>query len=124
MVGAVSVLTHVGITIAACIVIGVFAGRYLDRVLGTSPWLLILFSLLGAAAAFRTIIKTRIVKPQDNKTGSGDTDPQPDTDNKLKSNAAVETELPLGSDAAVETEPPLGSDTLLEADTRSDEGER
>ena len=112
MVGAVSVLTHVGITIAACILIGVYAGRYLDRVLGTSPWLLILFSLLGAAAAFRTILKTRIVKPQDNKAKTGDTDPQPDIDNQL------------GPNAALETDPPFRSDTSLEEVTRSDEGER
>ena len=48
-------ITEIGVTMAACVLIGVFSGKYLDRWLGTSPWLLLLFSLLGAAAAFRAI---------------------------------------------------------------------
>ncbi|NLV86096.1 MAG: AtpZ/AtpI family protein [Clostridiales bacterium] len=41
---------------AACVLIGVFLGRFLDNLLGTSPWLLLLFSLLGAGAAFKTLL--------------------------------------------------------------------
>jgi len=80
--GAVPALTHVGITIAACIVVGVFIGRLLDRILGTSPWLLIIFSLLGIASALRTILKTRIVNPAEQKNDSGDTDSSQSTDNQ------------------------------------------
>ena len=50
-----SFFTQIGVTMAACIFVGVFLGKYLDRLLGTSPWLLLVFSLLGAAAAFRQI---------------------------------------------------------------------
>lgn len=50
-----ALLSQIGITIIACVMIGVFFGRFLDNLLGTSPWLLLVFSLLGAAAAFKSI---------------------------------------------------------------------
>ena len=53
---ALSVSSQLGITMVACIAIGVFLGRFLDNLLGTAPWLLLLFSLLGVVAALRTII--------------------------------------------------------------------
>jgi len=52
---AVSFMSQIGVTIIACVVIGVFLGWLLDRWLGTSPWLLIVCSLLGVAAAFKSI---------------------------------------------------------------------
>ena len=52
---ALSFLSQIGITMAACVFIGVFIGKFLDNLLGTTPWLLLLFSLLGAAAAFKAL---------------------------------------------------------------------
>jgi ATP synthase protein I len=52
---ALSVLSQIGITIIVCVAIGVFLGRLLDNLLGTEPWLLILFIVLGIAAAFKSI---------------------------------------------------------------------
>jgi len=52
---ALSVLSQIGITIIACIAVGIFLGWYLDSLLGTSPWLLIIFTFLGIAAAFKSI---------------------------------------------------------------------
>jgi ATP synthase protein I len=52
---ALSFFSQIGVTIAACVLIGVFLGRYLDNLLGTSPWLLLLFSILGAAAAMKSV---------------------------------------------------------------------
>jgi ATP synthase protein I len=40
---------------AACVLIGVFLGRFLDNLLNTSPWLLLLFSLLGVGAALKAL---------------------------------------------------------------------
>ena len=51
-----SQLSQIGFSIIICILIGVFLGRFLDSVFGTSPWLLLVFSLLGAAAAFKYLI--------------------------------------------------------------------
>ena len=56
LVRAISLITHIGVTVAACLLIGVFLGRWLDSLLGTSPWLLIVFSLLGMGAAFKSLI--------------------------------------------------------------------
>ena len=50
-----SLLSQIGISIVVCILIGIFLGRFLDQFFGTSPWLLLVFSLLGAGAAFRYI---------------------------------------------------------------------
>ena len=52
---ALSFLSQIGITMAACVFIGVFVGRFLDKLLGTTPWLLLLFALLGTAAAFKAL---------------------------------------------------------------------
>jgi len=41
---------------AACVLIGVFLGKLFDQLLGTAPWLLLLFSFLGAGAAIKAII--------------------------------------------------------------------
>ena len=48
-------LSQIAISIIACIAVGIFLGWFLDRLLGTSPWLLIVFTFLGIAAAFKSI---------------------------------------------------------------------
>jgi len=52
---ALSLSSQTGIVIVACVVIGVFLGKFLDELLGSSPWLLLIFSFLGMAAAFKSI---------------------------------------------------------------------
>ncbi|MCL2227101.1 MAG: AtpZ/AtpI family protein [Oscillospiraceae bacterium] len=52
---ALAVLSQIGISIIACIGVGIFLGWLLDSLLGTSPWLLLVFTLLGIAAAFKSI---------------------------------------------------------------------
>lgn len=52
---ALSFFSQIGVTIVACVMVGVFLGKLLDGLLGTSPWLLLIFSLLGAGAALRAI---------------------------------------------------------------------
>jgi len=52
---ALSFSSQVGITMAACVIIGVFLGRFLDDLFHTAPWFLLVFSLLGAAASFKTL---------------------------------------------------------------------
>ena len=52
---ALSFLSQIGITMASCVLVGVFSGKSLDDLFGTSPWLLLVFSLLGAAAAFKAL---------------------------------------------------------------------
>jgi len=48
-----SLMGQVGIGMSACIFIAVFFGWFLDSRLGTTPWLVIVFSLLGVVSAFK-----------------------------------------------------------------------
>ena len=52
---ALSNLSQVGFTIIACIAVGILLGRLLDSLFGTSPWLLLVFTLLCIAASFKSI---------------------------------------------------------------------
>ena len=52
---AIGLVGQLGINMAACIVVGVITGKYLDLWLGTPPWLLLVFSLLGVGASFKTL---------------------------------------------------------------------
>lgn len=45
-------LMTVGTTLVACIVVGYLLGSFLDRRLGTSPWLVVVGVLLGTTAGF------------------------------------------------------------------------
>jgi F0F1-type ATP synthase assembly protein I len=47
----------VGLQFALSIVVFMFAGMWLDRTLGTSPWLLILFVFGGASAGFYSVYR-------------------------------------------------------------------
>ena len=44
-----------GLQFTAILVLSSFAGMWLDRKVGTSPWLLIVIVFLGAAAAFYSL---------------------------------------------------------------------
>lgn len=50
-------LSSLGITLAVSIAIGAAIGIALDRWLGTSPWLTILFFVFGVAAGFTNLLK-------------------------------------------------------------------
>ena len=55
LIKGLSMISQMAFTIIACIAIGVFAGRWLDGFLGTSPLFLLVLSLLGVGAAFKSI---------------------------------------------------------------------
>lgn len=61
-------LLHLGLTFVACVVIGLAGGYWLDRALGTSPWLLLAGLGIGIAAAFVTLF--RAVKAADRSEGA------------------------------------------------------
>ena len=50
-------MASAGLQFAAAIVVFMFAGIWLDRRLGTSPWLVILFVFLGAGGGFYSIYR-------------------------------------------------------------------
>jgi ATP synthase protein I len=47
-----------GIEFAVTILLGVFAGQWLDRRMGTAPWLVILGVVLGGAVGFYNLYRT------------------------------------------------------------------
>lgn len=62
------VLSTVGINIVATTVVGFLIGYWLDSLLGTKPWLMIVFLILGIIAGFRNLfyILRRVTKDKDN----------------------------------------------------------
>ena len=72
---ALALLSQIGITMAVCILVGVFIGRFLDGHFGTGPWLLFLFSFLGVGAAFKSMFDL-VPKPEQKK--------KPDSDQEQK----------------------------------------
>ena len=53
---ALGLMSQIGFTAITCVFIGVFIGRFLDGRFDTSPWFLLIFALLGCAAAFKSMI--------------------------------------------------------------------
>lgn len=58
----------VGLELGFAVIIGLVVGQYLDKWLGTEPWLLLLFLIFGMAAGFRSVF--RLLK--DTSAGNGD----------------------------------------------------
>jgi F0F1-type ATP synthase assembly protein I len=50
--------SDLGIELALSVLIGLFAGRWLDGKLGTSPWLMTVLLCCGFAAGLRSIVRT------------------------------------------------------------------
>jgi len=48
--------SSLGLSIAFSIFIGTFAGYYLDKWLGTHPWLMLIGFIFGVAAGFSNIL--------------------------------------------------------------------
>lgn len=47
----------IGVTLVVCITIGYLFGSWLDTKFGTSPWLMLLFTLIGIAAGFMEMLR-------------------------------------------------------------------
>ncbi len=50
-------LSTIGVTLVAATAIGLAIGYGLDRLLGTSPWLTLVFTLLGIIAGFVNLFR-------------------------------------------------------------------
>ena len=61
-------LSSLGLMLPSSIAVGLFIGYQLDKLLGTRPWLLVLFFLFGTASGFYSLIrglKKRLDKDMD-----------------------------------------------------------
>lgn len=52
--------SSIGLVLVISITIGYFFGSWLDRVFGTEPWLMLLFTVLGITAGFIEVIRIAI----------------------------------------------------------------
>lgn len=48
-------ISQIGFTMVAAIFIGVLIGKFLDDAFNTTPWFLLVFSLMGVGAAIKSI---------------------------------------------------------------------
>jgi ATP synthase protein I len=55
LIKSLSFLSSVGISMVAASFIGLFIGYYLDKWLGTSPWMTLIWLGIGIASGFRNI---------------------------------------------------------------------
>lgn len=63
LIRMIGVLSTVGLTMVFATMIGLFLGLWLDKTLGTSPWMAALFLLIGIFAGFRNLF-TYVKKSQ------------------------------------------------------------
>ena len=49
--------TSVGIEMAVAVVLGIFLGMWLDKQLGTTPWMMIVWLVAGFAAGLRAVFR-------------------------------------------------------------------
>jgi ATP synthase protein I len=54
---ALSLALRIGVELVASLIVGVGIGLLLDKWLGTTPWLLLLFFLLGSAAGMMSVFR-------------------------------------------------------------------
>jgi len=59
-----SVLTSLGITMAVCVLLGIWIGKTLDNIMGSSPWMLLTFMIFGILAAIKSMFSI-IIKEWD-----------------------------------------------------------
>ena len=52
--------SSIGLAFPIAIAIGYFWGRWLDKVLGTAPWLTIVFALMGVVGGFLNAFRTAL----------------------------------------------------------------
>lgn len=63
----------IGLQLVSATFIGLAMGYFLDKWLGTEPWLLVIFLILGIVAGFRDVYREalRMQKKADQESGPG-----------------------------------------------------
>jgi len=69
LVGDLRLYGSLGIEMAASVLIGTFIGYWIDKWLGTLPWILIIGFVFGAAAGFRNLYRFISREDRDKKWG-------------------------------------------------------
>jgi len=79
LIRSIGFLSGLGISMVAASLIGLAMGYYLDRRLGTAPWMTLLFLFFGIAAGFRNlfILTRRELERQRREEQAQDPNPAP-----------------------------------------------
>lgn len=80
LIKSLSFLSSLGISMVAASFIGLFIGIYLDKWLGTSPWMTLIWLGIGIISGFRNIfiLTRRALREQDKDAGQDHKDNEPD----------------------------------------------
>ena len=66
-------LSSIALTIPSAIAVGLFFGYWLDKWLGTKPWMIIIFTLLGVASGLMTFIRQAMkINREDEKNAAAE----------------------------------------------------
>jgi len=52
---ALGLITYMGVSVVICVGLGILIGWLLDRWLGTTPWFMLVFTVLGIIAAIKSM---------------------------------------------------------------------
>jgi len=72
---AIASASMIGLNLVSATFIGLAIGYWLDRWLGTSPWLLLVFLVLGIVAGFKNVyLEVKKIQDADRETPKDDDD--------------------------------------------------
>jgi ATP synthase protein I len=77
LIRSIGFLSGLGISMVAASLIGLAMGYYLDRWLGTAPWMTLLFLFFGIAAGFRNLFILTRRELERQRREEQDQDPNP-----------------------------------------------
>lgn len=87
---------------AAAIALGYFAGKYLDKWLGTDPWLTLLLFLLGVATGLKIVYDQAFGRSR--KTGRHEEDKESDNNIKIRPGDQVIESLKVARESLKEVQ--------------------
>lgn len=61
---ALGLIMSAGFTMAASVLVGYFAGSWLDKYFGTKPWLTLIMFILGTAAGLKSLYNLAFPKKE------------------------------------------------------------
>ena len=67
----ISTLGTIGINLVVTTIIGFFIGYYLDKLLGTKPWLMFVFLIIGIFTGFWNMLRilNKVIKEEEKDNG-------------------------------------------------------
>jgi ATP synthase protein I len=71
-------LSSIALSIPSAIAVGMFFGYWLDKWLGTEPWMIIIFTLLGVVSGLMTFIRLVVRYNREDEKNARPADDEPE----------------------------------------------